>query len=67
MNIARIYLKYREELIDKFIKRYGKDYTPPNNMLLSRFGKIMHPDTPYKIWCNFRDKYGTRRSYTTLD
>lgn len=75
MNIAKVYLKYREEQIEMFVRRYGKDYTPPDNMLLSRFGKIMHPDTPYKIWCDFRDKYdlgevtphGLRHSWCTAE
>lgn len=75
MNIAKVYLKYREELINKFVERYGKDYVPPDNMLLSRFGKIMHPDTPYKIWCDFRDKnalgevtpHGLRHSWCTAE
>lgn len=75
MNIAKVYLKYREEQIEIFTKRYGKDYKAPDNMLLSRFGKIMHPDTPYKIWCDFRDKYalgevtphGLRHSWCTAE
>ena len=75
MNIAKVYLKYREELINKFVERYGKDYVSPDNMLLSRFGKIMHPDTPYKIWCDFRDKnalgevtpHGLRHSWCTAE
>lgn len=75
MNIAKVYLKYREEQIQIFVKRYGKDYKAPDNMLLSRFGKIMHPDTPYKIWCDFRDKYalgevtphGLRHSWCTAE
>ena len=75
MNLAKVYFKYREEQIDMFVRRYGADYKAPDNVFLSRFGKIMHPDTPYKIWTDFRDKYalgkvtphGLRHSWCTAE
>ncbi len=75
MNLAKVYFKYREEQISMFVRRYGADYKAPDNIFLSRFGKIMHPDTPYKIWTNFRDKYalgevtphGLRHSWCTAE
>ena len=75
MNLAKVYFKYREEQIDMFVRRYGADYKAPDNIFLSRFGKIMHPDTPYKIWTKFRDKYalgevtphGLRHSWCTAE
>lgn len=75
MNLAKVYFKYREEQISMFVNRYGKDYNAPDNVFLSRFGKIMHPDTPYKVWTNFRNKYalgdvtphGLRHSWCTAN
>lgn len=75
MNLAKVYFKYREEQISMFVNRYGKDYNAPDNVFLSRFGKIMHSDTPYKVWTNFRNKYalgdvtphGLRHSWCTAN
>lgn len=58
------YFVYREQLVKEFKLKYGADYNPPDNIFLSRFGKIMHPATPYKKWCNFRDRNGIEKHVT---
>lgn len=67
-------IKLRERIIHRFEKKYF-NYIAPDNIFLSKFGKIMHPDTISSKWTKFCDKYdefknislhGLRHSYCTL-
>lgn len=68
------YLKLRDRIIQRLKKKY-KDYVPPKNLFLSKYGGIMFPDTPSSKWLDFRNRHkeirnvslhGLRHSYCTM-
>lgn len=68
------YLTFRERKIEEIKMRYGNKVKIPNNLFLSRDGKIMHPTTAYRKWVDFRDAqgldkvtlHGLRHSYCSM-
>ncbi len=73
-EVIREYLKLRDRIIQRF-KTKNKDYIPPRNLFLSKYGGIMFPDTPSSKWLDFRNRHkeirnvslhGLRHSYCTM-
>lgn len=75
MELAKKYLEERERIVKRLKELYGDDLQIPDNLFLSRFGKIMYPDTPYDMWVRFREKHvlkevtvhGLRHSWCTAE
>lgn len=73
-EVIKDYLKIREKII-MCIKKRDKNYIPPRNLFLSKYGGIMFPDTPSSKWLKFRNKHknikdvslhGLRHSYCSM-
>ena len=62
MDYANLWFIEREQQIEKLTEREmrlrKKEYIAPDNVFLSRFGDIIAPDTPGKLWGKFRNKEG---------
>ena len=62
MDYAKIWLLERKKQVQKYIEREQRlrnsVYEDPRNMFLNKFGKIMNPSEPNKIWSNWRNKNG---------
>lgn len=68
------YLKLRDRIVQRF-KKKNKNYIPPRNLFLSKYGGIMFPNTPSSKWLDFRRSHpqirnvslhGLRHSYCTM-